>query len=175
MFGYVLNTYGLDLKSIHHLDFHTHQFPPVGQTFPNLSPYPHGDTEDLVFVVPYDNIYDISESIHPHIISRKFLHHIGRKICDPHHNFVAIKGTDCAIDYIKFSTLWEGICKDLFSFSDFVCRSECDTNNNHLDNSPLSSDGELQGVSPLLLSCRFCTLAHDHGVHNFFIKFFYQN
>ena len=27
MFGYVLSTYGLDLKSIHHSDFYTHKFP----------------------------------------------------------------------------------------------------------------------------------------------------
>ena len=59
MFGSVLNTYGSYLKSIHHSDFYTHQFSPVAHTFSSLTPYPHGDTEAFVFVVPCDNIPDI--------------------------------------------------------------------------------------------------------------------
>ena len=59
MFGYVLNTYGSNLKSIHHSDFYTHHVFPVAQPFPTLALYPHGDTENLVFDAPYDNIFDI--------------------------------------------------------------------------------------------------------------------
>ena len=59
MFVFFLNTYGSDLKSIHDLDLYTHQFYPVAHTFPILAPYSHGDTEAFVFVVPYDNIFDI--------------------------------------------------------------------------------------------------------------------
>ena len=76
MFGSILNTYGLDLKSIHHSDFYTHQFSPVAHAFPSLAPYPHGETKSFVFDVPYDNISYISESFHPHIIAGKVLHHI---------------------------------------------------------------------------------------------------
>ena len=87
MFGSIINNYGLDIKSIHHSDFYTHKFFPVTHTFPSLAPYPHGDTEPLVFFVPYDNIHDIPESFQPHIRSGKVLHWIGRMICDPYHNF----------------------------------------------------------------------------------------
>ena len=94
-------------------------------------------------------------------------------ICDPHYNFAAIQGTDCVIDYLNFCTLWGRLCMDLISFSDFVCGSNFVSSKKHSNNSPTSSDDEIQGVSPLL-SCRFYTLAHDHGVHDFFIKFFHQ-
>ena len=59
MFESDLNIYGLDLNSIYPLDLHIHQFSPVAHHFPTLAPYPHGDTKPLVFVAPYDNIYDI--------------------------------------------------------------------------------------------------------------------
>ena len=101
------------------------------------------------------------------------LHHIGRKICDPYHNFAAIQGTEYVTGCLNFCTLWEGVCTYLFSFSDYVCRSEFFSSKKHLNNYPTSSDDEIQGVSPLL-SCRFYTLVHDHGVHNFFIKVFHQ-
>ena len=91
------------------------QFSLIAHTFPSLSPYPHGDTEAFLFVVPYDNIYDISDYFQPHIISRKVLHHIGRMICDPHHNFAVIQGTNYVNDCPIFCTLWEGVCKDIFS------------------------------------------------------------
>ena len=78
MSGSVLSTYGSDLKSIHHSDFYTYQFSPVAHSFPSLALYPHGVTEAFVFVVPYANVSDISEFYHPHIISEKVLHHIGR-------------------------------------------------------------------------------------------------
>ena len=57
--------------------------------------YPHGDTKNLVFTIPYDNIYDILESFQPHIRSGKVLHQMGRMICDSHHKFAAIQGIDC--------------------------------------------------------------------------------
>ena len=60
MFGSVLNTYGSDIKSIHHSYVYIHHFSPVAQPFPTLAPYPHEDTEPLVFFVPYNNVYDIS-------------------------------------------------------------------------------------------------------------------
>ena len=60
MFGSVLNTYGSDLKSNHHLDFYTYRFSPVAHSFPSLALYPNGVTEAFVFVVPYSNGYDIS-------------------------------------------------------------------------------------------------------------------
>ena len=59
MFGYVLITYGSDLKSIHHSYFYTHQFFPVAHTFSSLAPYPHANTNPLVFSIPYDNISDL--------------------------------------------------------------------------------------------------------------------
>ena len=63
----------------------------------------------MVLVVPYDNIYDISEYFKPHIRYEKVIHHIGRMICDPHHNFAAIQGTDYVIDCLNFCTIWEGV------------------------------------------------------------------
>ena len=99
---YILNTYGSYLKSIYHYDFYTHQFSLVAHTFPGLAPYPHRDTEDLVVVVPYDNIYDISEFYQPHIRSIQVLHHIGILTCDPHHNFAAIQGIGCEINCLIF-------------------------------------------------------------------------
>ena len=93
--------------------------------------------------------------------------------CDSHHNFAAIQGFDCVTDCLNFCTLWEGVCTNLFSISDCVCISEFVRNKKHLENSPTSSDDEIQGVSPLL-SCRFYTLAHDHGVHDLFIKVFHH-
>ena len=101
------------------------------------------------------------------------IHHIGRKICDPHHHFAAIQGTNCVINCLNFCTLWEGVCTNIFSISDFVCISDFVSRKNHSDNDPTSSNDELQGVSPLLSSIYY-TLAHNHGVHKFFIKVFYQ-
>ena len=72
-----------------------------------------------------------------------------------------------------FCTLWEGVCTDLFSISDYVCISEFDSRNKHSNNAPTSLVDEIQGVSPLP-PCRFYTLAHDHGVHDFFSKYFIQ-
>ena len=91
IFGSDLRIYGSDLKSIHHSDFYTHQFSLVAHTFPSLAPYPHGDTKDIIFFVQYDNIYDISDYFQTHIIYGKVLHHIGRMMCDPHHNFIVIQ------------------------------------------------------------------------------------
>ena len=99
------------------------------------------------------------------------LHYIGRLTCDSHHSFAAIQGSGCEINCLNFCTLWEGVCTDLFSISDYVHRSKFDRSKKHLDNSPTSSDDEIQGVSPLL-SWRYYTLAHDHGAHNLFIIFF---
>ena len=59
MFGYVLNTYGSDLMPIHHSYFYTYQFSPVAHNFPSLALYPHGATEAFVFVITYDNVYNI--------------------------------------------------------------------------------------------------------------------
>ena len=120
MFGTVLSTYGSYLNSIHHSEFYTHQFSLIAHTFPSLAPYPRGETKAFVFVVPYNSIYDISYSFQPHLRSRKVLHHIGRMICDPHHNFVAIQGTNCVNDCPNFCTLWEGVCKDILSISNCV-------------------------------------------------------
>ena len=145
----------------------------MANTFPYLALYPHGDTQAFVFVVPYYYISDISDSFHPHIISGKVLHNIGRMICDSHHNFATIQGNDCVTDCLLFCTLWEGLCTNIFSISDFVCISEFVIRNNNSDNSPTSSDDEIPGVSPLS-SYRFNTLAHDHGVHDFFIRVFHQ-
>ena len=121
IFGYVLRTYGSNLKSIHHSYFYTHQFSLAAQPFPTLALYPHGDTKPLVFNVPYDNIYDISEYFQPHIIFWKFLHQVGRNICDPRHHLTAIQGTNCVTDCLNFCTLWEGVCTCIFYFLDFIC------------------------------------------------------
>ena len=112
MFLFFINTYGSYLKSIHHSYFYIHQFSLVAQPFPTLALYPHRDTIPLVFSTPYDNISDISHYIHPYLIFGKVLYQFGRKICDPHHHIIVIQGTDC----VDFSTLWEGVCIDLFSF-----------------------------------------------------------
>ena len=66
IFGSILNTYGSYLNSIHHSYFYIHQFSPLAQHFSIIALYPYGDTKPLVFVVPYDNISDISESFNPH-------------------------------------------------------------------------------------------------------------
>ena len=83
----------------------THQVFPVVHPFPSLAPYPHGDNEALVFYVPYDNIYDISEYFQPHFRFFQVIQQFGINICDPHHHFAAIQGTHC----LNFCTLWVGI------------------------------------------------------------------
>ena len=173
MFGSILNIYDSYLMPIHHSYFYTYQFSPVAHNFPSLALYPHGAIEDFVLAVPYVNISDISEFYQPHIRSIQVLHQIGRLTCDSHHNFAAIQGIGCEINCLIFCTLWKGVCTDLFSISDYVCRSEFDSSKKHSDNAPTSSDDEIQGVSPLP-SCRFYTLVHDRGVHVFFIKSFIQ-
>ena len=60
MFGSVLNTYGSDLMPIHHSEIYTYQFSPIAHSFPSLALYLHGVTKAFVFVVPYDNISNIS-------------------------------------------------------------------------------------------------------------------
>ena len=99
------------------------------------------------------------------------LRQIGRLTCDSHHNFAAIEGIGCEINCLNFRIPWEGVCIDIFSISDYVCRSEFDSKKKHSNNSPTSLDHEIQGVSPIS-SCRFYTLEHDHGVHDFFSKSF---
>ena len=84
MFGYFLNTYGLDLMPIHHSYFYTYQFSLVAHNFPSLARYPHGAIEAFVLAIPYANISDISEFYQPHIISGKVLHQIGRLTCEIH-------------------------------------------------------------------------------------------
>ena len=59
MFGYILNTYGSDLKSIYHSVFYTRQFSQGAHSFPSLSLYPHGVTKAFILAFPYANIYDI--------------------------------------------------------------------------------------------------------------------
>ena len=119
MFGSVLNTYGSYLMPIHHSDFYTSQFSPVAHNFPSLSLYPHGAIEAFILAVPYANISDISEFYQPHIRSIQVLHQIGILTCGPHHNFAAIHGTDSVTACLNFCTLWEGVCIDIFSISDF--------------------------------------------------------
>ena len=77
MFGYVLNTYDSYLMPIYHSNFYTYQFSPIACCFRSLALYPHGTTEAFVFVVPYANVYDISDLYQPHIISGKVIHQIG--------------------------------------------------------------------------------------------------
>ena len=115
--------------------------------------------------------FDISYFFQPHIISGKVLHHIGKMACDSHHTFAAIQGIECVTNCLHFCTLWKGICIDLFSISDYVCRLKFDNSKKHSNNAPTSSVDEIPGVSPLL-SCRFYTLVHDHGAHYFFINSF---
>ena len=98
------------------------------------------------------------------------LHHIGRMICEPHHNFASMQATYCVTNCLNFCTLWEGLCTGLFSILDCFCISEFENSNNNSDNSPTSSIDDIQAVYPLP-SCRFCTLMHDHGVHDFFNKY----
>ena len=100
------------------------------------------------------------------------LHQIGILTCDSHHNFAAIQGIGCEINCLNFCTLWEGVCTDLFSISDYVFRSEFDSSKKHSHNASTSSVDEIQGVSHL--PCRFYTPAHDHGVHDFFRKSLFQ-
>ena len=124
----------------------------------------------MVFYVPYGKYIRVfSASSH----TGKVLHHIGRMTCDSHHNFLAFQGIECVTNCLNFCTLWEGVCTDLFSISDCVCRSKFVSSKKHSDNAPTSSVDEIQGVSPLP-SSRFYTLAHDHGVHDFFSKSFIQ-
>ena len=59
IFGYILNTYGSYLNSIHHSDFYTYQFSPVAYSFASIALYTHGVTKAFVFVVPHANGYDI--------------------------------------------------------------------------------------------------------------------
>ena len=134
-----------------------------------MDAYTRGDTIPLVFATPYDINSNISESIKPHFRIGKALHQFGRKIYGLGNHFAAIQGTD----YIESFTLWEGVCTYLFSFNDYVFRSEYVCSNKHSYNAPPSSNDDLQGASPLVF-CRDCidSLAHDHRVHNFFIKFF---
>ena len=73
----------------------------------------------------------------------KVLHQIGIIICDPHHNFLAIQGTDFVTGYLKFCTLLEGVCTDLFPISDSVCRSDLVRNKNYSNNAPTSSYDEI--------------------------------
>ena len=96
--------------SIHHSYFYTYKFSLVAHSFPSLALYPHGATEAFVFVVPYTNVYDISEFFQPHIRSGKVLYHIGIMTCDSLHNFVAIHGIECVTNCLNFCTLWEGVC-----------------------------------------------------------------
>ena len=90
-----------------------------------------------------------------------------KKVHGPSHPFAAIQGTDC----VNFSTLWEGVCTNLFSFNDYVFKSEYVGSKKHSNNAPPSLDDELQGASPLVF-CRdyIDALPHDHRVHNLFIK-----
>ena len=92
---------------------------------------------------------------------------MGRLTCDSHHNFAAIQGIGCEINCLIFCTLWKGVCTNIFSISDYVCRSEFSGSKKYSDNDLTSSYDEKQGVSPLP-SCRFYTPTHDHGVHDFF-------
>ena len=105
------------------------------------------------------------------IRSGKVLHQIGILTCDSHHNFAAIQGIGCKINCLNFCTLWKGVCTYIFSILD--CISQFDNSEKHSDIAPTSSVDEIKGVSPLP-SCRFYTLAHDHGVHDFFNKSFIQ-
>ena len=98
---------------------------------------------------------------------------ISRRFGEITHNFAAIQGIECEINCLNFCTLWKGVCTDLFSILDYVCRSKFDNSKKHSDNAHTSSVDEIQGVSPLP-SCRFYTLVHDHGVHDFFSKSFIQ-
>ena len=74
MFGSILNTYVSYLNSIYHLYFYTSQFSPVAHSFLSLALYPHGFIEEFVFVVRHDNVSDILNFYHPHIIYGKVLH-----------------------------------------------------------------------------------------------------
>ena len=119
----------------------------------------------------YANFSDISEFYQTHYRYIQVLQQIGIFTCDSHHNFASIQEIGCEINCLNFCTIWEGVCTDIFSISDYVCRSEFDSSKKHSDNAPTSSGDEIQGISPLP-SCRFYTLARDHGVHNFFSKSF---
>ena len=92
MFGSVLNTYISDLMPIIIHIFTPISFPQLLIVFLALALYPHGATEAFVFVVPYANVFNISDFYQTHFISINFLHHIGILTCDSHHNFPAIQG-----------------------------------------------------------------------------------
>ena len=157
---------------IHHSYFYTYQFSLVAHNFPSLAIYPHGATEAFVFVVPFANVYDISEFYQLHIKYGKVLYQIWKIDMWFTSQFCSYSGNACVTNCLNFCTLWEGVCTYLFSFLDCVCRSEFFSSKKHSNNAPTSSDDEIQGVSPLL-SCRFYTLAYDHGVHDLFIKVFH--
>ena len=103
IFIYDIKIYGSDFNSIYHSDLLIHQFYPVAHPFTIMDLYNHGDTIPLVFAAPYDNNYDISESLKPHFRIRKVLHQFERKIYDIVHHFATIQGTDC----IESFTFWE--------------------------------------------------------------------
>ena len=101
------------------------------------------------------------------------LHHFGKKIYGLVHHFAVVQ----EIDYVEsFNTLWEGVCTYLFSFTDYVFKSEYVGRKNHSYDSPPSSDDEFQEASPHVFCIDYIdALVHDHGVHNFFTKSFIKN
>ena len=65
-------------------------------------------------------------------------------------------------------------CMEIFEKKQWVTFFEkFDGHNENVSLAFAESFDEIQGVSPLF-PCRFYTLAHDHGVHDFFINFFHK-
>ena len=95
MFGSYIRIYGSYFKSIYHSYLPIHQSYPVAQPFSTIALYTHRDNTPLAFSPPYDNTFDISESLHHHFRTGKVLQQFERKIRGPFHHFATTQGIDC--------------------------------------------------------------------------------
>ena len=81
-----------------------------------MDPFAHGDTIRLIFYFVFDIYSDISE---PHEIFYRFmkvLHQIGKKIHGLIHDMEATQEADFVE---SFDAIWEGVCKYIFSVTDY--------------------------------------------------------
>ena len=86
-----------------------------------MDPFTDGDTIPLIFFAMYDIYSDISE---PHELCYRVinvLHQIGRNI----HGFIHDMEATHNADFVEsFDVIWERVCRDIFSMSDYSIRLE---------------------------------------------------